>query len=105
MKIAVCSQGPEMTSAVDQRFGRCPYFVIFDTEDESVEAIDNAGNTSAEHGAGTGAAQLITNKKVDVVIAGNLGPKAGAVLNAGGVKFISWCEGTVAEAIELAREQ
>jgi len=41
MKIAVTSNGRSKTSAVDERFGRAPYFVVHDTEAGSYEALDN----------------------------------------------------------------
>ena len=54
MKICVTSQGPDLSSAVDPRFGRARYFIIYDEETESFEAIDNEQNVSAACGAGAG---------------------------------------------------
>ena len=105
MIIAVAAEGREVSDAVDQRFGRAPYFVIHDTVTNAYETVENGTNVQAAHGAGTGAAQEITSRHVNVVVAGNMGPKAEAVLEASGVKMITWADGTVADAIELAKSQ
>ena len=41
MKIAFTSKGKTLQSEVDARFGRCPFFVIYDTETKEIEVIDN----------------------------------------------------------------
>ena len=42
MKIAISSVGKTLDSQVDQRFGRCPYFLIVDSETLDLEVIPNA---------------------------------------------------------------
>jgi len=103
MKIAVSSQGEELTSQVDPRFGRAQYFIIYDTETGDFAAVSNEQNLNAAQGAGVQAAQNVAQHQVDLVISGNLGPKAYATLSAAGVKTALWSEGTVAEAVELAK--
>ena len=103
MRIAVSSQGRDLDSKVDQRFARAPYFLVFDTNDESVEVVNNDQNVNAAQGAGIQAAENIAKKNVDIVVAGNFGPKAFRALEAAGVKAARWADGTVSEAIELAR--
>ena len=51
MRIAVSSQGTELTSKVDPRFGRAQCFLVFDTSDESIEVVKNDQNVSAVQGA------------------------------------------------------
>ncbi len=75
MKIALSSTGKNFEDNLDPRFGRCEYFLIYDTEKEEVEAIENEGKISGG-GAGIAAAQQIINESVDVIITGNLGPNA-----------------------------
>jgi len=103
MKIAIASQGAEKTSAVDSRFGRASCFLIFDTKDESLKVVQNSQNVNAAQGAGVQAAENVTRENVDIIVAGNFGPKAFQALGAAGVKIALWADGTVAEAIELAR--
>ena len=103
MKIAISSQGDDLSSVVDDRFGRAPYFIVYDTETEGFEVVANKQNLEARQGAGTQAAQSVAAAKVNIVIAGNIGPKAFEVLSASGIKTILWANGTVAEAIKLFR--
>jgi predicted Fe-Mo cluster-binding NifX family protein len=102
MRIAVASQGAELGSKVDPRFGRAAYFVIYDTESEEIEAVANEQNVFAEQGAGVQAAQTVASRNVDLVVAGNFGPKAFKALTAAGAKVALWTDGTVREAVELA---
>ena len=103
MKIAVSSQGTELSSRVDPRFGRAPYFIIFDTEEDDFKVVENSQNVQAAQGAGIQAAQTVARESADLVISGNLGPKAFRTLSAAGIKTALWAEGTVAEAVELAK--
>ncbi|NTW26680.1 MAG: diguanylate cyclase, partial [Lentimicrobium sp.] len=41
MKIAITSTGNSMESTIDQRFGRCAYFVIYDSTTRSIDFIPN----------------------------------------------------------------
>ena len=41
MKIAVTATGPSLDEQVEPRFGRCPYFLIIETDDMDYEAVEN----------------------------------------------------------------
>jgi predicted Fe-Mo cluster-binding NifX family protein len=103
MILAISSQGPTLESMVDPRFGRAPYFIIYDTETDDFKAVNNSENVNAMQGAGVQASQAVVSHKPDIVISGNFGPKAFQVLNSSGAKTALWSEGKVSEAIELAR--
>ena len=100
MKVAVTAQGTDMGSQVDPRFGRAKYFIVADTDTGQFTAEDNAQNLNAVQGAGIQAAQNVVDLGVEAVITGNVGPKAFAALQAGGVKVHTGGTGTVAEALE-----
>ncbi len=104
MKIAVSAKGNELSSEVDPRFGRAPYFIIYNTDDNSFEAVSNNDNAQAAQGAGVQAAQTVAGKRVDWVVSGNMGPKAFAGLKAANIKIASWDKGTVEEAVKLIQE-
>ena len=100
MKVAVTSQGPNMPSEVDPRFGRAKYFIVVDTDTGEFTAHDNAQNLNAVQGAGIQAAQNVVNLGVDAVITGNVGPKAFTTLQAGAVKSYIGATGSVSDAVE-----
>ena len=82
MKIAVSSTGKKLTDDVSEVFARCPYFIIVEIKNQKIdktEIIENE-NTDQMSGAGISAAQLMAEKNVNAVIAGNVGPRAFDVL-------------------------
>jgi predicted Fe-Mo cluster-binding NifX family protein len=93
----------DLTSPVDPRFGRARYFLVFDTADDCLTVISNDQNLNAAQGAGIQAAENVARQNVEIVVAGNFGPKALRALRAAGVKAAQWADGTVGEAIEHAR--
>lgn len=99
MKICVTSQGDNLDSQVDPRFGRCRYFIIADTETLEFEAIENP-NISAMGGAGIQSAQLVVSKQVKAIVTGNVGPNAFQTLQAGDAEVVTDASGSVKEAIE-----
>ena len=103
MKIAISAQGKELDSKVDPRFGRAPFYIIYDLESGDFEALDNSENVHAGQGAGIQAAQKVVAQDVDLVVSGNLGPKAYQVLSSAKIKTALWAHGSVQEAVELAK--
>ena len=99
MKIAVTSTGPTLDDNVEARFGRCPYFLIIDTDTMQLEAIENP-NIALGGGAGIQSAQLMSEKGVTVVLTGNCGPNAFNVFGQAGVQVIVGVSGPVRSAVE-----
>jgi predicted Fe-Mo cluster-binding NifX family protein len=95
--IAICSTGTSPTSQVDERFGRCACFMIWNPDTKSYDALSNSG-TEAAHGAGTGATQALIQKNVSIVIAQRVGPKAFAALEQAGIKKFSGVTGKTVES-------
>ncbi len=103
MKLAICAEGEGLKAKVDQRFGRCPYFVIVDSENrEKTVSISNS-NAEASGGAGPQAAQLLAGLGVEAVALGNVGPNAVAALEAAKIDAYSGIAGTVEETLEQFR--
>ncbi|MFC1489598.1 NifB/NifX family molybdenum-iron cluster-binding protein [Candidatus Latescibacterota bacterium] len=100
MKIAISSQGKDMDSRCDPRFGRAKYFVVINSETGDFTAHDNSQNLNASQGAGIQAAQNINDFEADAVISGNVGPKALKALNAAGIAVYTGAVGTVRDTLE-----
>lgn len=99
MKICITSQGPELSSPVDPRFGRARTFIIYDSETGEFEALDNRQNLQAAQGAGIQAAQNVVRSGAKAVLTGHCGPKAFAVLSRAGVEIFTGAAGSVQEAV------
>ena len=99
MKIAVTSMGPSLDDNVEARFGRCPFFLIIDTDTMRFEAIENP-NIALGGGAGIQSAQLMSEKGVTTVLTGNCGPKAYSVFGQAGIQVIVGVSGPVRNAVE-----
>lgn len=99
MIIMVSSTGNTKSDACDPRFGRCQYFVKFDTESKAYEFIENKA-VDASQGAGIAAAQIVVDHKADLLLTGNLGPKAFQVLNISNIKAYKTSGKTVEETIQ-----
>ncbi|MFO7866888.1 MAG: NifB/NifX family molybdenum-iron cluster-binding protein [Candidatus Aminicenantes bacterium] len=99
MKIAVTSSGTQLNSPVDPRFGRAPYFLIVDSETMELQAEKNP-NLGASSGAGIQSAQMIAEKKAEVLLTGSCGPNAFQTLRAAGVNVVTNVSGTVEDAVK-----
>lgn len=98
MKICITSQGDNLDSPVDPRFGRCQFFVIVDPETLQYEAINNP-NIDSRGGAGIQSGQIMAEKQVKAVLTGNVGPNAFQTLNAAGIPVMTGASGTVRQAV------
>ena len=99
MKIAVSATGKALDSEVDPRFGRAPYFVVVDSETNDFEVHENTQNLNLPQGAGIQAGKTIANSGADVLLTGNCGPKAFAVLEQAGIAVVIGAKGKVSEAV------
>ena len=106
MKVAVTSQGKELSSEIDPRFGRAKWLlvvdteIVVDTETGLSEAYDNAVNLNLAQGAGIQTGQNVVNLGVEAVITGNIGPNAFKTLSAANVKVFLSKAKTIQETLE-----
>ena len=99
MKIAVTSQGTDLESKVDPRFGRAAYIIVFDTAGGKIEVLDNSENLNAFKGAGIQAAVSVGDSGAEVLLTGFCGPNAFKTLTAAGVRVANDVAGTVKDAL------
>jgi predicted Fe-Mo cluster-binding NifX family protein len=102
MKVAVSSAGPGLESQSSPVFGRCPYFVIVETEGGKIKGHIDIQNQAMMQpgGAGIMAAQTIGNQKVNAVVSGAVGPKAFTALQQLGIEAYAGTPGTVRQIVE-----
>jgi predicted Fe-Mo cluster-binding NifX family protein len=100
VKVAVTSQGSDLGSQVDPRFGRAKYFIVVDLDTDEFSVHDNTQNLNAAQGAGIQAGRTVVELGVGAVLTGNVGPKAFTTLEAGNVQVYPGASGSVKEAVE-----
>jgi len=99
VKICVTSEGHDLDSKVDPRFGRCSYFIFVDTDTGKYETVKNP-NLEETGGVGIRSGKLVVEKGVEAVISGNIGPNAFQALSAAKVKTYTVSSGTIREVVE-----
>ena len=99
MIVVISSTGKDINSSIDPRFGRCAYYIAYDLEKETFEAVENTSR-NATGGAGIQASQAVADMNADAVITTNIGPNAFRVLEAAGIKVYSGISGTINQAVE-----
>ena len=85
MKVSVTAGASGLDAPMDPRFGRCPFFVIVDTDSMSENSIANTLVNSTS-GAGIQAAQEIAKQGATALITGNIGPNAMQTLSAANIE-------------------
>ncbi len=98
-QICITSEGDNLDSKIDPRFGRCRYFIIVNADTLEFEPINNP-NIDSMGGAGIQSGQFMADRNIKVVLTGNIGPNAFQTLQAAGVDVITGVSGIVREAAE-----
>ena len=95
MKIAV----PTRDGRVDDHFGHCAYYTIFDIIDGEIR---NVSRLASPEGCGckSGIAPVLKQMGVAVMLAGNMGQGAKNVLEAQRIEVIRGCSGDVEELVK-----
>lgn len=103
MKIILTATSDSLDSLLDERFGRAPYFLVYDLEQNHAEFIKN-DNLDAAQGAGIQSAQNIVKTGASCLITGQCGPKALRVLESAKIKVLNTTAKTLNECIDLFRQ-
>lgn len=104
LKVAVATKGSKgLEDEVSDVFGRSQTFVIAETEDGVIKSTEVANNpaASSEYGVGPVVAEKLAGAGVEVVIAGEFGPGALALLKGKNIRSVVVKAGTnVCKAID-----
>jgi len=85
MKIAIASEGKEESSEISARGARALYYLVFENK-KLVETIKNPFAVGGG-GAGWSVAHMLADKKINLVIAGRIGPNMQFALKEKAIKF------------------
>jgi predicted Fe-Mo cluster-binding NifX family protein len=102
MKIAITSTGNSMESSIDPRFGRCAWFVFYDTETGGVEFVPNP-NRNIEEGAGPASLQMVAARNVEKIVSGEFGNRFKTLIDSLKIQMIVLKDHTkkISEIIEM----
>jgi predicted Fe-Mo cluster-binding NifX family protein len=103
MRVGVPAKGRSLHSAVDKRFGRCPFFVLVDVDSLALEVFRNPGPEERD-AAGILACQMLIKKGVDAVAVKNIGHNALVSLSGGGVRVYVGAEGSILDTLERLKK-
>ncbi|MDD3065775.1 MAG: NifB/NifX family molybdenum-iron cluster-binding protein [Endomicrobiaceae bacterium] len=104
MKIIIPVESKNADAPVCPSFGRTPFFMLFDTETQKSDFIDNAAANS-QGGAGIKAAQTLVDSGAKILITYRCGQNAADVLNAGGIKIYKAENGSANDNIKKYKEE
>ncbi len=79
MKVAIALEENKYEAQVDRRVGRAPYFLIIDIETNNYEIIENEAKDEVT-GAGLKVIKNLVTLGIEVLIAGDVGPKAAVLI-------------------------
>lgn len=97
MKIAISADGRNIGENKVTTFCKCDFFLIVDTEANSLIAVENKNKGCPSEVGGT-AGQLVSNEMVDAVITSNIGSEALGIFERYGIK-VYLGEGEIYKAI------
>lgn len=100
MKIALTAAADGMNAPLNERFGRAPGFIVYDTDTQTHVFIDNQSADAAQ-GAGIKAAEIVAKAGATALVTGDCGPKAFAALKRAGIGIFSHKGGSVQNALDL----
>lgn len=100
MLVAFSTEGENLDSLLDTRFGRCRNFLVLDATSSDFKVMENAQNLHAAQGAGIQSAQNVIAAGAQALVTGHCGPKAFKVLQAAGVSIYLGEEKSIRALIE-----
>jgi predicted Fe-Mo cluster-binding NifX family protein len=89
-----------LLSEISMHFGRSPYFTIIKFENNEIKEISAIEILGKHSGGSKTPAEIALNSGVDVLICGNLGPKAVSMISENGIEVYSGASGKVKDAFK-----
>ena len=102
VKIAVASNSKDAMSSISSKAGRCPYYLIFNSKGELIEAVGNPYK-DAQRQSGPQMADFLANKGVTIVIAETFGDKMIGAMKNNRIEFFQ-VGGVIKDAVKKVLE-
>jgi len=101
MIIAITSEENKgLESLIGNHFGRCPFYIIVEVENEEVTSFEGIANPYAiSHQPGM-VPEFINKQNVDLVISGGMGRRAIEAFHAYNIKVATGASGTVKDTLK-----
>jgi predicted Fe-Mo cluster-binding NifX family protein len=100
MRIAVSADDAQgLESRISAHFGRCPYYVLVDVEEQGIQRVEAIHNPYfGQHQPGQVPA-LIREQGADVMLTGGMGGRAVAFFQEYGIEPVTGAAGSVGQAV------
>ncbi len=89
-----------LDSPVSQHFGRCPYFVIVEIEDEAVKSVETIENPFYHSHRPGQVPAFIHGHNVKVMLTGGMGQRAVGFFQEYGIQPVTGAAGTVQQTLD-----
>jgi len=101
MRVAVSADDNNgLDSVVSPHFGRCPYYILADIEDQEVKQVNAVANPYYDHHQPGQVPGFIHSQGAGVMLTGGMGRRALALFEQYGVEAVTGASGTVRHALE-----
>lgn len=101
MRIAISAENNNgLDSIVSQHFGRCPYFILLDLEEQAVKAVTGVENPYFGNHAPGQVPGFIHSHKANVMLTGGMGRRAVQFFEQFDIQPVTGAAGTVRQALQ-----
>jgi len=101
MRIAISSNDNlGLESTVSHHFGRCPYFVLVDVENEDFKKVQTIENPFFQQHTPGQVPQFVHEQKADVMVCGGMGRRAIAFFEEFGIETATGAAGSVGQTVQ-----
>lgn len=90
-----------LNSQISAHFGRTPILAIIDEENKEIKDLSFKNITGKHAGGHETLGQILLGSEADLLIAGNMGPKAVQMLENSNIKVLTGADGTVNDTFNL----
>jgi predicted Fe-Mo cluster-binding NifX family protein len=99
-----CEDKNGLNSEMSMHFGRCPFFTLIDVEEGKMTNAQVVANPAFENHVPGAVPEFIRDQKVNVMIAGGMGPKAVNMFNGFGLEVATGVGGKIEKVLEAYLE-